>query len=413
MALTEEQKKKKTELTPEEWYKTQQQALDQSVQQQYEEAYVDRELMNKYLKQNLAQQGLDNSGIANLYAQQANTDYMNTRAEIAQDKQQSEMALLDEYYNKQKTEQAAKDAETKSNQQDLYNMYLRKVDNAVGTNGYLTDSTVAELQNYFDTESLGEHYTTLINDYMAGYAPTAEQQVMINQQETANNFDLDAYELMSQNAQKYGYDGLYFDQTMNLMTQYEQAYKEGKITKEQKTQLTENALAVTKWAKENPNNAIDDEKNVKYATTEESIESDKKYLKEHVNSKQLKNLDLDNPINIWSDGLTSSTFGDFARGGKEGTKQSTYVEQIIKLARGELEGKELKDGDTVRFNFGATSLGNDGIYMYYNGKFYKYTNMDGITPTYSYDANYGLKGLFTSNSTTPVKTKGGENLLNK
>lgn len=178
MALTEEEKKKKMQqdISLDEWYNTNQQNIERQAQQQYEDAYVNRELMNKYLNQNIASQGLADTGIANLYAQQANTDYMNQRANIANAQQEAETNLFNQYYSEKK-------AENDKKQQDAYNLFTNKVNNSLNEYGKLSDDTILELQDYIINSGLDNYYTNLANQYIAGYIPTQEQKDHISEQE--------------------------------------------------------------------------------------------------------------------------------------------------------------------------------------------------------------------------------------
>ena len=148
--------------------------LAKDTQQQYEEAYVNKELMNKYLQQNLAQQGLANTGIANLYAQQNNTNYLNNRAEIANANMQKEQELYDAYTN------AVQEKENKK-QAQMYDLAINKVNNSI-KDGYLSDQTRMELEDYFTNSGLGENYMSLINQYMDSYVPTSEQKKTLEYQ---------------------------------------------------------------------------------------------------------------------------------------------------------------------------------------------------------------------------------------
>lgn len=178
MALTEEEKKKKMQqdISLDEWYNTNQQNIERQAQQQYEDAYVNRELMNKYLNQNLASQGLADTGIANLYAQQANTDYMNQRANIANAQQEAETNLFNQYYT-------AKKEEKDQQQKDVYNMVLNKVNNSLNEYGKLSDDTIIELEDYIDNSGLKDYYLNLAKNYVKGYTPTKEQNDIIKEQE--------------------------------------------------------------------------------------------------------------------------------------------------------------------------------------------------------------------------------------
>ena len=142
--------------------------LAQNTQQQYEDAYVQQQLMDKYLKQNLAQQGLADSGIANLYAQQNNTNYMNQRADIAKTNMLAEQDLYDKYT------QAVQEK-----QKDFFDLAVKKVDNSVSKlDGKLSDDDMMALRNYFETNKsqLGDSYYDMVNQYIDNYQRTEEEK---------------------------------------------------------------------------------------------------------------------------------------------------------------------------------------------------------------------------------------------
>ena len=387
MALTEEEKKKKLQqdISLDEWYNTNQQNIERQAQQQYEDAYVNRELMNKYLNQNLASQGLADTGIANLYAQQANTDYMNQRANIANAQQEAETNLFNQYY-------AKKEAEEDSNQQNIYNLGLRKVDNAL-TDGYLTDETRSELEQYFGGLGLNNTYTNLINQYMDSYALTGEQSKTKAQNDLYNEFDINAGQLLGENKKKYGEEGLYADQVENLLSQYLQAYNEGRITLEQKDALESYVNGYLINRKENTNLDIteDTKREIEKNTVDSNKEYDIKDLKNSIPKYHQVSVNYDNSVNIWDEGVNTRSFGNFAGWRNPDSKQSDYVEEIIRMA----QEKEIENGEVVSFNFGTT-LADSGNYMYYNGRFYKISG--NVVPTYygsgaSYKPQKNPKGV--------------------
>jgi hypothetical protein len=172
MALTEEEKKKKLQqdISLDEWYNTNQQNIERQAQQQYEDAYVNRELMNKYLNQNLANQGLADTGIANLYAQQANTDYMNQRANIANAQKEAETNLFNQYYSKKK-------AEKDETEKQIYDMYSAKINNSVNDYGYIDQDTLVELNDYItqNADQFGSKYQQLLQSQLDFYKPNQKQ----------------------------------------------------------------------------------------------------------------------------------------------------------------------------------------------------------------------------------------------
>jgi hypothetical protein len=179
MALTEEEKKKKMQqdISLDEWYNTNQQNIERQAQQQYEDAYVNRELMNKYLNQNLASQGLADTGIANLYAQQANTDYMNQRANIANAQQEAETNLFNQYYTQKKAEEDAAKKEKEELEKEIYNIYSSKINNSVNDYGYIDQDQLIELTDYINSnaDKVGDKYQQLLQSQLDFYKPNEQQ----------------------------------------------------------------------------------------------------------------------------------------------------------------------------------------------------------------------------------------------
>lgn len=412
MALTEEEKKKKMQqdISLDEWYNTNQQNIERQAQQQYEDAYVNRELMNKYLNQNLASQGLADTGIANLYAQQANTDYMNQRANIANAQQEAETNLFNQYYSEKKAENDKKESAA-------FNMFQNKVNNAL-KDGLLTDETEAELSAYLNDLGLGSYYTGLGTQYLSSYTPTQEQRKEISQ----NEFTEDIYNDISDNIGNEVYD---FDTWLGNV---EQAYENGDINKTQRDSLNsyieeerERANA-TKYDKAAENfgeelkylRVYDDkftEETAKVALEKlekirsEIGETNYKNLKyeietsiETVGQKEFRLLKEqgkianNEPIGVYAD---VAAFGDFLGVG-EGTEQDQYVNKILEMAR----TNQLKDGDIIDFNYGAGNVfSGNSMYIYHNGKFYKATGLNRS------DATISSKNRGERHSTTPTRQK--------
>lgn len=185
MALTEEEKKKQAQLSQQQaskesaldsMYNENKAFLEKQKQLKMEDAYVNQELMNKYLNESLAQQGLDQSGVANLYKQQLNTDYMNTRANIANQYTQDQLALLNEY-------NADKKAETDKYQKANYDIAVDKINNSVNKQGFIDADTMAALNLYIDENSdkFGENYKTLLQSQLDLYSGNEEQINAYNQ----------------------------------------------------------------------------------------------------------------------------------------------------------------------------------------------------------------------------------------
>lgn len=179
MPLTEEEKKKQAQLSQQQaskesaldaMYNENKAYLDKQKQLQMEDAYVNQELMNKYLNESLAQQGLNNSGVANLYKQQLNTDYMNTRANIANQYAQDQLDLLNQY-------NADKKAEQDKVQSQMYDMYTNKIANSVNNYGFIDEDTQSALNQYLidNADKFGSDYQSLLQSQLDLYKGSEDQ----------------------------------------------------------------------------------------------------------------------------------------------------------------------------------------------------------------------------------------------
>ena len=180
MALTEEEKLKKQSkqaMSIDDWYNTSKSRLDQSRQNQLEDAYVNQQLLEKYLPERLAQQGIENTGVAELYRQQANNNYINNRASINQNYNDSLYNLDTSYYTQKKAEQDKIDAEAKERQQALYNMYANKIDRSVNDYGFIDDENNNLLSQYINEnlDNLGD-YASLLDAQLGMYSGTDSQR---------------------------------------------------------------------------------------------------------------------------------------------------------------------------------------------------------------------------------------------
>lgn len=180
MALTEEEKLKKQSkqaMSLDDWYNTSKSRLDQSRQNQLEDAYVNQQLLEKYLPERLAQQGIENTGVAELYRQQANNNYINNRASINQNYNDSLYNLDTSYYTQKKAEQDKVDAELKERQQALYNVYANRIDNSVNDYGFIDDESRDLLSQYINSnkDNLGD-YASMLDSRLGMYAGTSTQR---------------------------------------------------------------------------------------------------------------------------------------------------------------------------------------------------------------------------------------------
>ena len=141
--------------------------LEQSRQNQLEETYVNQELLNKYLPENLSKQGLQNSGLAQLYANQANVDYQNTRANINANVDAQQQALQNAY--NQNID--ALDAQELAYRQQYYDDYAidfaEKVSEKLTVNNGLNEEDYNYLKDLYTQNrgNIGEYnYNTGISD---------------------------------------------------------------------------------------------------------------------------------------------------------------------------------------------------------------------------------------------------------
>ena len=74
----------------------------------------------------------------------------------------------------------------------MFQMYTNKVDNSLNEYGYLSEDTKNELNSYFNRESIGEHYSSLLDEYMNSYTATDEQNAKIEEQKNEPYYALEA-----------------------------------------------------------------------------------------------------------------------------------------------------------------------------------------------------------------------------
>ena len=351
--------KKQTSL--DEWYKSNNEQLEKNRQKQLEETYINKELMAKYLGQDMKVSGLSDSGIAELYKQKSNTDYMNNRAQVNSNYEAQQQSLSNQYFAAKKEEedianakleQEKKEAQAKleKEQNDMFQMYVNKVDNSLNQYGYLDDEVKSQLSEYFNRDSIGEHYSSLLDEYMNGYTPNAEQKAYIEEQEAAKEYVP------------------YYDDEANKFTDgiYGMLDENGKITQEEATELYKKLEENRKLVGEDNYMAI--YRGIK-EMTETTEEANKRVEKEtavkNVNKRaeieRLGGIESHNGISV--DAANSNSFGSY----KSGKDQTNWVNEVINRAK---NGK-LKNGDLIDFNYGANASSAGSVYLYYDGKFYK------------------------------------------
>lgn len=194
--LTEEEKKKQninsqtsnTPITLDEWYGKNLDSIKTDAQKQKESAYVDMQLLNKYLPEQLAHQGLSNTGVANAYSNQNDINYRNQIANINANTKQQELDLYNRYYAQKQDEQDREQLKIEEQQKNMFDMYRNKVDNSLNQYGYLDDEAKSQLSEYFNRESIGEHYSSILDEYMNSYTATDEQKAYIQEQENITKY---------------------------------------------------------------------------------------------------------------------------------------------------------------------------------------------------------------------------------
>lgn len=374
-------------MTLDEWYNSNSKALESKRQKQVEDAYVNQQLMNKYLGDHLANSGLSNTGAASMYYANNNSNYRNEVASINSSAQDSQLDLANKYYGYKKQEQDEADAALKEKQNTLLNMYLQKVDNSLNGYGYLDDAIIENLYTQFDKEGLGEANSNYLDRYINMNRGSEEAILKKNQDEAYKNYAYMFNDGYSNNNSNYN----------SYMNSIQNALNNGEINKDQfyelKAYLDESQKAVEAKSYDKNAKAFNDEilqeydgngkltpedaeklytrleevrksigeenyKNAYYTimgSTESSLESEIRELK-----RDFPEVDTSNYIYV--DGATSSSFGDWIGTGK-GKKQDKLISDILDRAK---KGK-IMDGTVIDFNKGA----GEGNYMYYNGKFYK------------------------------------------
>lgn len=370
-------------MTLDEWYNSNSKTLESKRQKQLEDAYVNQQLMNKYLGTQLANNGLSDTGVAPLYYKNNNANYRNEVANINASYMDNQQNLANKYYGYRKDEQdkadalareeAAKqeakleeekrtadaklEAEKKADQEklekeqsDMFKMYVEKIGASLDEYGYLSDDVKNELNAYFNRDSIGGHYSNLLDEYMNLYTPNEEQKAYIVEQEEAKKY-IPYYE---EEANKF-VDGIY-----GLLDE------NGKITQEEATELykklEENRKAVGE------DNYMEIYRGIK-EMTETTEETNKRVEKETAVKNANKRAEIEklgaieSYNGISADTANSNSFGSY----KDGKDQTNWVNEVINRAK---NGK-LKNGDLIDFNYGANASSTGSVYLYYDGKFYK------------------------------------------
>ena len=407
-------------MTLDEWYSANNNQLENNRKRQVEDAYVNQQLMNKYLQSNLSSAGLSRSGVASEYMNQSNIDYRNQVANINKNAQDSQLALANQYYGYKKDEQDKADAlareeaakqeqlakeqaeELKKKQDTLLGIYQQKVDNSLNEYGYLDDHTINSLYTQFNKDELGDTNYTYLDKYINMHRGS-EEDIKRKGQDDAyksyyykfndeynnkiNNYEsnlLDInnalkegtinqdhyYELKSylDNALEH-YNSLYYNDVANKFADDTSKLLDsnGKLTQGEAVEL---------YKKLEDQRALMGEENYMniYAQlrdfTETKEEKEAREGQERANKLNMMKTTAEKygAINglsyITVDKANSKSFGDYR---DTDGKQSNWVNEIINRAK---SGK-LRNGDLIDFNYGANASTIGSVYLYYDGKFFK------------------------------------------
>lgn len=335
----------KAQTSLEELYRTNNNQLEKNRQKELEEAYVSQELMNKYLNQNLENQGLTGSGIAELYRQQANTDYMNSRANVNSDFASKQQDLYNQYFAAKKEEedianakleqekkdaQAKEEAELKAKQDSIFNMYINDVNTSINGYKYIDDDRWQELYDSFDWNAIGEDNAALLQEYLERKKGTTSQRQDKWYKEDSNKWIADK------------------------ITEIDGQYGDYRLDSSQMDSLME-------YAKEVKQNMSDSQWNDFIGTLEQYRQTDEDYI-----AKTYSGVDVASYIDAKDAGVTS--FGTkYNDAGTGKGSQDAWVSKIINM----VQKNQLQNGDLVDFDYGETQDKGNSVYMYYNGKFYK------------------------------------------
>jgi len=167
------------------WYNNAIKLNEQNRNAELEQNYVRQQLIEKYLPQDLKAQGLSGSGLAELYKQKANTDYMNNRATINANYNNSNQSLLENYTNKKQQIEDEENAERKAEEeQNILDWYERmsgnisvKAAELQNEDGKLSENDYNSLYKYIEDNkgNINSHYEGLLKNYLDTYKMNEEQ----------------------------------------------------------------------------------------------------------------------------------------------------------------------------------------------------------------------------------------------
>ena len=159
-----------------EWYSKAVQRNEQNRAAELEQNYVKQQLMEKYMPQDMKVNGLSGSGLAELYKQKSNTDYMNNRALINSNYNDSNQSLLENYTNQKLAQEEKEQAESDQNILDWYtrmhDSLTSKIDELRDEEtNKLTEDTYNQLYKYIEDNkvNINSHYENLLKNYINDY----------------------------------------------------------------------------------------------------------------------------------------------------------------------------------------------------------------------------------------------------
>lgn len=335
------------------WYSSNQATIERDRNQGLRDAYVNRELMNKYLTNNLYEAGLDRSGIAAEYLNQSNTAYMNNMAQVNKNAQDRQMDIYNTYFTGKREEEANRNA-------TLLDMQKAVIENAVNSKGYLSNEDIEKIYSSPQYQELNDEYKSNLDYYMNIYKGTEEAEkeykVAKEREENINDFDV--------NYKNY-YDII--EDSLN---------ENSKLTSEKAKELRE-------LIENNKGKISEDAYNTLIYKINTAVKSSQEEINEYLNEKYKNNISTDTYITI-----NEAKPEDF--GAKDNDQ---YVKNILNMAK----NGELINGDLVCFDssmrdqyYDIGTYGNmKKVYLYYNGRFYPAKNIKSqdltIEPTWEPD----------------------------
>jgi hypothetical protein len=317
--------KKQTSL--DEWYKSNNEQLEKNRQKQLEETYINKELMAKYLGQDMKVSGLSDSGIAELYKQKSNTDYMNNRAQVNSNYEAQQQSLSNQYFAAKKEEEDIANAKLEQEKKEA--QLKEDADKAKQESELKYNQSIYDA--YLDTD-----YSNMFSQYDSDKdGKLTKEQADLMKEYITNNYTDKASQIAIE---------LYLKGLDNSIETEDEAVFRDVFEKEQ----AESMDAIRK---------------------DVEIQADKEYI-----SKNISGVDTNDYIIAKDAGVLSfgSKYNDAGTG--KGS-QDKWINYIINAAN----NGQLKNGIYVDFDFGGTQDKGNSIYLYYNGVFYKTNKMRDVT----------------------------------